>query len=135
MNSKIEFEDLVGEEALYYGACGNTFKLGDMYLKAIEDPSDGYRSYFSHVEEVDSDSCPHDAFDEDPITVTIDRFEEPPNDWHWGERSGFCLKNAHGLPILKFGTDAGDGYYPSFFFDFDDDYKRKNSPIRDRIKR
>lgn len=117
-----KFEDLIGKRLAFYGADekSNRFRLGNRILKVVEDESDGYRSYFSHVEEDMDDvlasvtnklamvqiqvaSRPEKRTSDDPVSC-ID--------------SGYQLVDNKGHVWLEFGTDNEDDYYPSFRFSY-----------------
>lgn len=135
------FKTLVNCEFDFYGVDGNCFCIGvngaRMVLEAVEDPSDGYRSYFScfRTEEVGK------IFFRAPIArvkllagglstrTYSDRCADEPvsgAELHEAQQnfSGWILKDvATGHTWLTVGTDYGDDYYPCFTFRYQPDTK------------
>lgn len=105
----MDFNDLIGEEVSFYGVDMNEFKLGDTVFEAIEDESDGYRSYLGSIEVKDS----NDLFFPFPLaTVKIEEFDD-------GYTEGIKLvdvSDAHEWLIV--GTSNYNDYYPYFVFDY-----------------
>ena len=104
----MKFEDVVGTKVNFYGVDNCTFKLGKHVFEAMEDESDGYRSYLESVEVKDPSGqiffrCPLAKV----LVVEIDEDEF--------ERYELVdVEDGH--VWLQFGTDHADGYYPSFRF-------------------
>jgi hypothetical protein len=94
----------------FYGVCGNRYKLDDTVWEAIEDPSDGYRSYLGSIEIVDGSK---DIFFKDPLaTVKIEKFDSRSS-------SGYQIVDMEDNHIwLTIGTDNTDDYYPYFVFNY-----------------
>lgn len=142
-------DSLIGCEFDFYGVDASCFCLGRggarMVLEAVEDPSDGYRSYFAcfRTEEVGK------IFFRTPIAKV--RFErggvstrsrtywekitytkdgkpdissasaEELHEMH-KDFSGWILRDVStGHVWLTVGTDFGDDYYPSFTFRYEPD--------------
>jgi hypothetical protein len=47
-----QFKDKVFD---FYGVCDNCFKINNFVFEAVEDPSDGYRSYLESIQLDDYD--------------------------------------------------------------------------------
>lgn len=110
MLKSIDPNKLLGMEAvLYYNSHLNRFQLGSVVFEAIEDPDDGYRSYFRELQvvEMDAEKRENGAL----ATVTIQKSSDTDFD-------GYILRDITDNFIwLKFGTSNTDDYYPSFVFD------------------
>ncbi len=109
---------IVGHEFEFYGVDNLQFKLGidgfTFVLEAVEDPDDGYRSYLSCVQISEPDGI---FF---PTPVAKVRVEDFACKAQWSNRSGYRFVDLEtGHEWLCFGTDHGDDYYPSFFFDYE----------------
>ena len=107
----MKFEDCVGTDKTFkfYGIDVNCFKIDDTVFEVMEDPSDGYRSYFDCVNHVPS---------WDPIffkrwicDVSIIRYEDVNSE-------GYKLIDRDGWVWLRFGTDNTDDWYPYFVFEY-----------------
>jgi hypothetical protein len=103
---------LIGYEYDFYGVDNTTFRIGTskslVTLDAMEDPDDGYRSYFGcfRVSNVG-------VFFKTPISrVRLVDFDED-NFRGWGL---IDVKDDH--VWLRVGTDYNDDYYPCFIFDY-----------------
>jgi len=94
----------------FYGVCNNLYKLNDVVWEAMEDESDGYRSYLESIVRVDGD---RGIFFSSPLaTVTVEKSTEYPDD-------GFKLVDIEdGHVWLEVGTDNYDDYYPCFRFEY-----------------
>lgn len=92
----------------FYGVCGSRYKLDDTVWEAVEDPSDGYRSYLLSIEIV-GDST--DIFFENSLGKVFVQECPEYNGWKI-----VCEKTGH--IWLKIGTDYSDSYYPSFRFEY-----------------
>lgn len=109
----MEFKDLIGTKQKFYGVDACAFKLGDYVFEAIEDESDGYRSYLGSIE-ITNKVC---IFYQRPIAIVevmeVERF----NEQGWGLFTGFVLCE-EGYEWLVVGTDNNDDYYPCFMFNY-----------------
>jgi hypothetical protein len=123
LNQHVRLADLVGETFQLYGACENVIKLGDsngniVFLEAVEDPQDGWRSCLNYLRVVKNTSW---IFPSLAVNVRV-----------WGGDSttqtlGLVLPPDNALDTIKFvdhknhvwltvGTDNTDDYYPCFVF-------------------
>lgn len=117
--------DLVGVWFQLYGVCDNIVKLGDangnvIYLEAVEDPIDGYRSCLTELRIVHN---PEGIFPSQAVAhVTVFG-----GDSMFGGVGRIILPPDHVLDTIKFvdhrnnvwltlGTDNTDDYYPCFVF-------------------
>lgn len=113
MNEKTVFHDLVGKSDVYafYGVFNNSFKLGDVIFEAIEDPSDGYRSYLDTI--VLSSGG---IFSKQPLAYVQILHKET------GSEDGYSLFSPEtGHVWLWVGTESTDDYYPYFVFNYTPD--------------
>lgn len=91
----------------FYGICGNLYKLDDKVWEAIENPSDGYRSFLESVELRKDDT--NYTFSHSPLaTVRIESASDI-DGWRL-----FDVEDNH--LWLEIGTDTRDSYYPCFIF-------------------
>lgn len=104
-------DKLIGKELPFYGVDGNAFKLGKTVYEAIEDPSDGYRSYLDSV--VKKDPSGLNFFRRSIATVRV-----KPVDFDRGLRGYIFVDVDDGHEWLHVGTDHNDDYYPSFTFSY-----------------
>ena len=97
----------------FYGVCNNRYKLDDTVWEAIEDPSDGYRSYLDSVV-CTGESGPGDIFFPDALdTVYVSETQEK-------SFVGWEIKSTSDHHVwLRFGTDSYDDYYPCFIFQYE----------------
>lgn len=106
-----DFNEIVKSNKAYpfYGICGNEFKIGSMIWEAIEDPDDGYRSYFDSIQRNASTGI----FFKEPIAIIkIEKVEDDDR-----AISGYRLVDTYdGHEWLLIGTDYSDRYYPCFEF-------------------
>lgn len=147
-------DSLVGCEFDFYGVDGSCFCLGRggarMVLEAVEDPSDGYRSYFAcfRTEEVGKiffrTSIAKVRLEKGGIstrsrhywentkengkvnlsTITSESLHNISNDF-----SGWILRDVQtGHIWLTVGTDFGEDYYPCFTFRYEPDTTPNLSP-------
>lgn len=111
------FNSIIGYEFYFYGVYANCFKLDDMILEAVEDPSDGYRSYLGsifHKTELGADDT---IFIDKPLgKVVIKSFGEDISVDGW-----YLLDVNTGHIWLRVGTDVSCDYYPCFMFDYTPD--------------
>jgi hypothetical protein len=104
----MKFEDMVGMKFDFYGVCNNEFKLGDTVFEALENPSDGYRSYLGSVEVRESDGL----FFRSPLArVRVEAVTATCSDEGWS-----LVDVEDGHEWLFVGTNYGDEYYPCFVF-------------------
>ena len=102
-------DDLLGKKFGFYGVDNNCFKLDRKVYEAIEDESDGYRSYLDSIEVVDKDGI----FFDKPLAFVEVKYSE------WGYFEGYWLEDVEdGHVWLRVGTDNADDYYPMFVFDY-----------------
>jgi hypothetical protein len=101
----------LNKEVKFYGVDCDNFKVGSQVFVALEDPSDGYRSYLEAVEVVDKEAAKLMTFFKKSIdTVKIVEYND-------GEFTGYKLvSTTDGHVWLEFGTDYTDDYYPCFIF-------------------
>lgn len=105
------FEELVGEDHLFYGVDSDMFKLGWRVFEAIEDESDGLRSYFGCISYVGLPDMV--IFRNQPLaTVKIEEVIEDAA----GE-DGWRLVDVEDQHVwLEVGTDYSEDCYPCFYF-------------------
>lgn len=103
------FKDLIGEEVSFYGVDNHEFKLNDTVYEAIEDESDGWRSYLGSIETVESDGI----FFSIPLAVVrVGEFDD-------GHTDGFSLVDVEdGHVWLEVGTGNYGDWYPYFTFSY-----------------
>ena len=109
-NPNIEFKNVIESDTLYsfYGVNQNCFKLGSIVFEAIEDESDGYRSYLDSIPLVKSDKIFQrrplanvKVQDDGDFVYLIEYFDDG-SEHTW----------------LTIGTGNIDDYYPMFVFDY-----------------
>lgn len=108
----------------FYGVDGNRFCLGEhpnrVVFEAVEDESDGYRSYLETIR-VDNAVSPSECgiFFRKPLDrVRIVTYELSMSD-DMDKESGYQLVSAmDGHVWLSIGTNAYDDYYPCFVFNY-----------------
>jgi hypothetical protein len=112
MSTEIDFDDLVGVEADFYGVDNNCFKLDGTVYEALEDECDGYRSMLDCVEIADTDSK---IFFGMPVArVVVENADDEYEDF-----DGYKLTDLHdGHEWLRFGTEKYGHYYPYFVFEY-----------------
>lgn len=104
-----EFGTLIGNELPFYGVDNNCFKLGDRVFEAVEDESDGYRSYLGSVEVRDPSGL---IFFRTPLaSVRVVEVDD-----NYAEE--YQLVDDGGHVWLRFGTNNCDDYYPYFVFEY-----------------
>lgn len=130
-------DTLLGGTYEFYGVDGHSFCIGvngaRMVLEAVEDPGDGYRSYFGCFKTSEVGKI----FFREPIALV--RFKtgglSTRCDWMWARESeeeiseevstqksreafsGWVLEDAqYSHTWLTIGTDYGEDYYPCFTF-------------------
>lgn len=126
-NMLIDLEQLAKSNKAFdfYGAHSNMFKLNTLVLEALEDPNDGYRSYFdSVVITTEEKNRPTGFFDKPIAKVKLEKIEEEIFEINnYGGRgifSGWKLVDIVDKHVwLKFGTDYSTDYYPCFVFQYE----------------
>lgn len=105
-----EFRKVLGKKRRFYGVDNYCFKLGNQVFEALEDESDGYRSYLDSVEVRETDGL---IFFRTPLaTVMAEEYED-------GCAEGVRLVDVRdGHVWLSFGTNYVDDYYPCFFMHY-----------------
>lgn len=105
-----EFTSLIGTVQDFYGVCDTHFKLGDVIFNAIEDESDGYRSYLDSIVEENTAGL---VFPNAPLSkVKIEKYDVLSLD-------GYSFTDeADGYLWLLIGTGGTDDYYPYFVFEY-----------------
>lgn len=94
----------------FYGVDNTLFKLGDRVFEAVEDESDGYRSYLQSVE-----ARPDAKGIFAPAPFAEVRVRETDR----GSFDGYELYDRSGHVWLTIGTNNSDDYYPSFVFTYE----------------
>lgn len=145
------FESLMGGTYDFYGVDDKSFCIGvggaRLVLEAVEDPSDGYRSYFGCFRTSDigaiffgrpiarvilevggrSERCRCFCGDNDPYDSS--KPDNPCPDHLQQQQqnfSGWVLRDAdNGHLWLQVGTDHGEDYYPCFTFRYQPDPTKK----------
>lgn len=100
----------------FYGVDGNFFKLNDSVFEAVEDESDGYRSYLETVRA----AAPEGVFSRATLAyVKVTEVKtEGSIDPHAYPFEGYLLTDGHGHVWLRVGTEDYDDYYPTFIFEY-----------------
>lgn len=112
----MEFDDLIGQEFLFYGVDNYMFKLDDTLWEAVEDPDDGYRSCLGAIEIRPTKGNKKIFYREPLAIVRVDKNYECKGD---ADNDGYELVDTEFEHIwLAFGTDNSDGYYPCFYFNY-----------------
>lgn len=109
------FYEVIIKDNIYafYGVDNNCFKLNDTIYEAVEDASDGYRSYLESVVVKNKSKL---IFSNLPIaSVRIEKL--PYNNDRNGTIEGFKLVDDNNV-WLEVGTDYDDTYYPTFVFNY-----------------
>lgn len=141
-------KSLLGGTYDFYGIDDNSFCIGvgetRMVLEAVEDPNDGYRSYFGCFRT----STVNKVFFREPIARVILEEGGLSSRTYWSKRwnddgtenspseedlrvmrsnfNGWILRDAETSHVwLTVGTDHGDDYYPCFTFRYEPDTSRK----------
>jgi hypothetical protein len=103
----------------FYGVDNLRFKLADQVFEAVEDPSDGYRSYLESISVV---MDPGDIFIRGAIAlvrVVEVKIDESDEDGYPFRFHGYHLVDHTGHVWLQIGTASTDAYYPSFRFRYE----------------
>ena len=88
----------------FYGVFNHEFKLGSTIFRALEDPSDGYRSYLGAIELVTSNG----VFSKRPLA----------NVYVMANNDGVDLIDTAGHCWLSIYTGDANDYYPYFCFNY-----------------
>lgn len=113
-DNKLPFE--LGKAMAFFGVDNNQFKLDGIVYEALEDPSDGYRSYLGSVEVKDTSTS---IFFPNPIDVVYVTEDNVQKDRAERASEGYKVISAiTGHVWLEFGTEYFDAYYPSFYFNY-----------------
>lgn len=122
------FETLVGHEYDFYGIDCNSFCLGvgesRIVLEAIEDPSDGYRSYLQTIR---VDMSGRIFFGTALARVRLEALQEKFFKGDEDDFKGYVLRDViddHAWLVI--GTRYGDSYYPSFTFRYEPKQERRD---------
>lgn len=91
----------------FYGVCGNRYKLDDIVWEAMENKSDGYRSYLGSID-VSAEKSSDIFFAASLGKVYVSKCADPEGWQIVDEETGHVL--------LRIGTDYGDNHYPCFRF-------------------
>lgn len=95
----------------FYGVCGNRYKLDNTVWEAIEDKSDGYRSYLGSIE-ISTEKSDDIFFPDSLGKVYVQKYDQNDTDG-WT-----VVDEATGHVWLVIGTNHSDSYYPSFRFEY-----------------
>ena len=111
---------LLDQEYDFYGVDNNSFCIGSggsrMALEAVENPDDGYRSYFGCF----ATSEVGKIFFGSPVARV--EFKDSDN----GNFAGWVLVDVDtGHVWLRVGTDHADDYYPCFVFEYTPDINKE----------
>jgi len=125
-------ERLKNEEFYFYGVFGNYFKIDDMILEVLEDPNDGYRSYFGTLVHYNSSINLNHHFFDKPLGKVIFKKTENCDDLINEFNDGF--EGWHLIDVdtlhewLRFGTKDYNEYYPYFVFAYKPDKTQTKFP-------
>ena len=100
----------LGEEFNFYGVCNEDFKLGRKVWRAVEDESDGYRSYLDSIEV--TEKLDQIFFDRPLAKVKVVEIQ----DYDYPRFALVDVKDGH--VWLEVGTDQYDDYYPCYRFEY-----------------
>jgi hypothetical protein len=106
--TSVDPDKLIGLKAnLYYTNELNRFQLGSVLFEAIEDESDGYRSYYSQLQIVNlnAEKKEGNLLGEVSLVKVTD-----------GSDDGWAIVDSDGHTWVEFGTNNYDDYYPCFYF-------------------
>jgi hypothetical protein len=109
MKMSDKFKDLVGKTLDFYGIDNNLFKLDDIIWEAVEDPSDGYRSYLNSIISSDTTGI---FFNTSLAQVTVAEVSE------YNCEGYDLIDTVDGHCWLRFGTYGLEDYYPYFVFEY-----------------
>ena len=117
MAKKWNFEDFDNEEVWFYGVDNNHFKIGCHVFEAIEDESDGYRSYLGCIAPVGLPDML--IFRDSPLAKVRVEKHKVNDTGPWAIFEGWRLIDIKDNHIwLTTGTNYADDYYPFFVFDY-----------------
>ena len=125
----MEFDNLIGQEFLFYGVDNHMFKINDTIWEALEDPSDGYRSYLGSIEVTTKNGI----FFREPIAIVkLEKDDTPQASYSIGCNGYKLIDVDYEHTWLVFGTDNTDDYYPTFYFNYTprQEPKPKNKPVQ-----
>lgn len=103
-----------GQYIPFYGVDNYRFKLDDMIFEALEDPSDGYRSYLGNIVIDEQKSEDRSIFFPAPVAhvkIVVDSTEST-------DFNGWTLVDTDGHIWLTVGTENSNDYYPWFQFTY-----------------
>ena len=108
--SKLNIEAFVGNHilnAVQYGENGNgIFSIDGASYEVVEDPDDGYRSYMDEVKAIEPIREMYS------VPVVVAPIGDP-------AKEGLVFIDKRSMrPVLSFGTDYYEDYYPCYFFDY-----------------
>lgn len=106
------FESLIGKEHKFYGVDNYCFKLGNRIFEAVEDESDGYRSYLGSVELIGDPKGFGLIFPR--YSFARVRLEESYSGCDFEGYQIVDLDDGH--VWLRFGTEHAWDYYPVFVY-------------------
>lgn len=107
----MNFDELVGQEFLFYGVDNYMIKLDDTVYQVEEDLDDGYRSILGEITIVHPRS--KGTFFREPICIVKVIRDET------GMNNGYILEDSeYKHTWLKFGTDNSEDDYPCFYFNY-----------------
>lgn len=102
---------LVGKKFPFYGVDNNSFRLGIDTFDALEDESDGYRSYLRSIRR----NKKNRLFFKTPLArVRVER-----RDGKFSDFEGYELVDTRDARVwLRIGTNTYDEWYPYFVFEY-----------------
>lgn len=103
-----------GEELGFYGMDGNFFKLGRDVFEAVEDESDGYRSYLGEIRSLENPPAGKLVFFQHRRVDTVKVRNADDTDFEGYEI--VSVKDGH--VWVRIGTDNTDNYYPSCHIEY-----------------
>ena len=106
------FASLLGQDLKFYGVDNNNFKLGKTVWLAIENESDGYRSYLGSIETVGKSNVNLIFFKRPLATVRVKHFDD------YYSRGFELMDVSDGHIWLRVGTSNYDDCYPCFLFEY-----------------
>ena len=114
----------LGDIRQFYGTDNRCFKLDDLVFEAMEDESDGYRSYFDTIQVKDSTGL---IFFQTPIDTVCIEYIDDGNVQDSEQNEVNMLRSFNGYLFrstidghlwLAIGTSYTDSYYPYFIFKY-----------------
>jgi len=124
----MRFEELVGQEFLFYGQDGYQFKLDDTTWEVVQMQDDaGFPRYKKTVQK--SSYFQNHSFRREPIaivSVLIDNKDYT---------NGYRLQDAEFDHVwLRFGNDTNDAYQPLFYFESTPMERRPRQATRVQVR-